>query len=772
MTMFIRRLTALWVATLTVTLSLAMPALPVRQQIELADGSVTEATLMGDEHYHYWLTDDQQVIDTDADGRHFISSMTPEQAAGMRHAQSVRHAQLVNRRRASVGTRALQPKRGLVILANFSDRRFAIQNPRTAFSDMLNKQGYNTNGATGSTRDYFNTSSMGRYVPDFDVVGPVTLSQTEAYYARNSMEHVPEMIVEACRLVDDQVDFTRYDDDEDDYIDFVFVYYAGYSQAEGAGAYTIWPHRSVVYPGQNISGDWSDQQFDGKYLYDYACTAELRGTSGTQMCGIGTFTHEFGHVLGLPDFYETNYSTYHKTLGQWDIMDAGSYCNDQKTPPSYSAYERTFMGWLVPDTLDEAADISLPNLHDTNKAYYISSNDRQHPEGGSSNSNIYYLVENRQRKGWDAYLPGHGMLLTRIAYDRTKWRNNTVNNSISNMGVDIIEADGYAPTAYDRTTGYYGKQGDCYPTPYVQDAAPTTYQTLNDIYERDSVIYFGFRKPLDGVSVKVLYDLQYGWIGGAGKYKPGDTVRICVQPTEGYVLYNWGSEQQTGDTLTFIARNDTLIRPVFVLGGRCGEHATWRIVAGTLYIEGNGDINDYTPTRNPAPWTANADQITSIHIGDGITGVGTYAFFTMTSVRSIELPATIRRLGNNAFQRCTSLTSLKLSTRIPPETEANTFMTLNTNVHIIVPCQTLDKYRNTWTVFTTFEEVSPCEDDPLRDHINITDGMLETDLADEFYVYDIYGRIIAHRNQPGTIELSRGMYIIHSLGQHLKIYIK
>ena len=154
------------------------------------------------------------------------------------------------------------------------------------------------------------------------------------------------------------LDFTQYDTDGDGYVDNVFVYYAGYNEAEGGAANTIWPHRWSV----SDAGITSGITFDGKKINDYSCTSELKGTSGTNMCGIGTFCHEFGHVLGLPDFYDTS-GTQSNTLDEWDIMDYGAYSNSGCTPPAYSAYERFFLGYLTPQQINTASDITLQPMY-------------------------------------------------------------------------------------------------------------------------------------------------------------------------------------------------------------------------------------------------------------------------------------------------------------------------------------------------------------------------------------------------------------------------
>ena len=195
--------------------------------------------------------------------------------------------------------------RSLVILVNFADKSFVVPDPKAAFSRLLNTEGYNENGGTGSARDYFRASSNGQFNPNFDVVGPYTLPNTMAYYGGNDSDDYDlrpaDMVIHACSLANEFVNFADYDIDNDGYVDNVFIYYAGFNEAEGANENTVWPHRWVVYSG-NYTGS---KVFDGKTVYDYACTSELKGSSGSTMCGIGTFTHEFGHVIGLPDHYHT-----------------------------------------------------------------------------------------------------------------------------------------------------------------------------------------------------------------------------------------------------------------------------------------------------------------------------------------------------------------------------------------------------------------------------------------------------------------------------------
>jgi hypothetical protein len=163
------------------------------------------------------------------------------------------------------------------------------------------------------------------------------------------------------------------------------------------------------------------------------------------MCGIGTFTHEFGHILDLPDFYDI-YNSGHVALGYWDVMDTGCYLNNGRTPSGYSAYERFFLNWLTPRVINSAENDTLHALNTSNEALLVCQSGIHNLQGNNPNPKLFYLLENRQKTAWDTYLPGHGMLVTRINYDSYKWAMNEVNTNANAMGVDIMRAGGTAGT--------------------------------------------------------------------------------------------------------------------------------------------------------------------------------------------------------------------------------------------------------------------------------------------------------------------------------------
>ena len=453
------------------------------------DGSELIVYQHGDEYFHWMTNEKGEWLKMDVDGFYRVTeALSDEEIEAKRMAAPRRVAQA-----QKVATPLNIAPRGLVILVNFTD--VAFETSKAEMDSMLTGKNYTRDysytyrGKTynvtseGSARKYFEDASFGQYNPQLDVVGPVTVSNNMKYYGANNSagsDKYPEiMIKEACELVNDSVDFSLYDNNKDGYVDFVYVIYAGYGEADGADANTIWPHAWYLY-----SAAGKRCEVDGKVVDLYACGNEMDNHTKDHT-GIGTFCHEFSHVLGLPDLYTTEGQT-HKTLGEWSILDYGPYNNEGNTPPMYSAYERFFMGWLTPELIIDSANIVLEELNGSQHALLISETDQHNLIGNDPNPTKFYLLENRQQEGWDKYLPGHGLMLTYVQYSSKKWAENTVNNNAKSMGVDLIEADGKAPD-YNQ-----GKETDLFP------AGAKAYlkiegHAIEEIEEMDGVIKFKYK---------------------------------------------------------------------------------------------------------------------------------------------------------------------------------------------------------------------------------------------------------------------------------------
>lgn len=334
-------------------------------------------------------------------------------------------------------------KHGLVVLAQFKDVSF--KHTREDFERLLTEDGYDLNGATGSAMEYFNDQFEGKMKFSFDVTSIVTLPFNRTYYGSNGSDGADkapaEMVRDACKLVDDDIDFSLYDDDGDGSVDNVFVFFAGSDEAEGADEECIWSHAWYVYSGAGIT-----LKLDGVKIDRYACTSEIsrrytsQGKFDEYLSGIGTFCHEYSHTFGLPDFYDTNYEKEGGwAAGLWgrtSLMDGGNGNNNGNTPPNFNAIERELLGIAKALPLETDGQYSLSPVHQSNEFYKMATDV----------DDEYFLFECRSDAGWDAHIGGSGMLIYHI--DRTKghirkWDiTNEVNADASHQCADLIEADG------------------------------------------------------------------------------------------------------------------------------------------------------------------------------------------------------------------------------------------------------------------------------------------------------------------------------------------
>lgn len=476
-----------------------------------------------------------------------------EPAAGQNFACHHRGAtqQLSLIRKAGKNRHSLErqmPPRVLVILTQFSNKDFREANDKAAWQQFFQGTGV-------SVRQYFIDQSFGQYSPEFDVVGPVTLDKTYEYYGKNidgEDQAAEQMIADACRKADALgVDFTLYDADGDGYVDCVYVLYAGKGEADSKDENSVWPHN------YRIEDAGLECILDGKHINTYVCSNELNAAQGRE--GIGTACHEFSHVLGLPDMYPTNGVEDYKTLGAWDLMDYGAYNNNTLTPPAYSAYERWFMGWTEPYLLAEPANFVLPDLNQSGFCGIITADGQSNLNGLMPDPTDFYLIENRQQtKGtWDEYLPGHGMLLTKISFVYSRWLYNEVNNLEKKMSIDIIEADGIAPhyatvlengTLMEKDNGYRGKEGDTYPAKNATSVTLFNTYPLENITESSGVIRFDFMGGVSKCEVSFYSNSQYGTCTtsslsetskGAGITLPAATAK------SGYTFLGWATTKRS-----------------------------------------------------------------------------------------------------------------------------------------------------------------------------------------------------------------------------------
>lgn len=420
-----KRWFTLWVVLFIVLSAMAVPAKPgVWRTISLTDGTQVKVQLVGDEFMHYYQSADGTRYIYDAASATY-QVYSDSQFSNSRRKAVARRAKANNRRavrrKANVTNIFRGTKKGLIILAQFTDSKFQSGHDRALYNKIANAENYTDNGFKGSVKDYFKAQSAGQFELDFDVVGICQLKNPCSYYGENDAYtgddlHAGEMVAEACQWAATQgVDFSKYDWDGDGEVDQVFVLYAGKGEADGGAVSTIWPHEFAL----SASDYGKSLSFNGVTVDTYACSAELNDRD--QLDGIGTFCHEFSHCMGFPDLYDTGYSGWFG-MGDYDLMSAGNYNGDSKCPAGYSAYEKHKCGWLTyQDVTNIEEDLNVTGL----KA--ISEGGSAYVVKNKAHEDEYYIIENRQNTGWDAYLPSEGVMITHVDYDANIWWNNMPN---------------------------------------------------------------------------------------------------------------------------------------------------------------------------------------------------------------------------------------------------------------------------------------------------------------------------------------------------------
>ncbi len=367
----------------------AVPATPLPVVRTMADGTQQEVLLWGDENGSYLTTLAGKRIDGSfvGVGSGVVWDATQSEAALQHAPQRTMRSYYV----PHTGTVRIP-----VILVNFTDLQFTLENAKEQFNALYNTTGGSNPNATGSVHGYYAASSDSVLNLVFDVYGPYDLSHDMAYYGGNTKyshtQRGEQLVQEAASLASNAgVDFSQYDANGDGYVDNLSVVVAGYNEAEGGPEDAIWPYYSTLS---------SSSTYSGKRLRGYLVISEYRGSGGKIQAGIGTYCHEFGHALGLPDLYDTDQSSRY-TVGSWTVMCSGCYNNNGSTPPTFTAFERFMMGWLTPEQLTKRSNYVLDPIESSNKAYLLAASTHNlEPESPSPAE--YFLVENRQQVGWDA----------------------------------------------------------------------------------------------------------------------------------------------------------------------------------------------------------------------------------------------------------------------------------------------------------------------------------------------------------------------------------
>ena len=554
----------------------AVPADPTPMVVTQPDGSTLTVVLHGDEFFHFTTTADGYTVLKDgtgfytyavadgdrlvpsgrvardlsrrsADDRNFLSSV-PKGLTGQADVTSGRRMlgkrNAVMRRVGADGMWDYENFKGLIILINYTNKKFMMSDANEFYDDMVNTHdfsGYSFHNRyvrmTGSVRDYFYDNSAHLFDPHFDIVGPVDVSYACTY--PQSTNRADVVFHAALDSVDSMIDFSDYDTDGDGYVDMVFFLVAGFSANYGGNNENyLWPHMYYLF---------NEPMRDGVSFGLYACSTEIAGWEGYggegyyyDVNGIGTFCHEFGHVLGLPDLYDTDYEGSggeSRNPGEWSIMAGGSGNNFGRNPVGYSLYERYALGFTQPVVLDQEGVHELQALDISNVGYRLNT----------PNEKEFFLIENRQAGKWDTNLPGRGMMIARV--DSTNeyiWWANQVNCDPKHMYYELLRAS------------YIGRDSEYDPFPGAADITSITNFTspslltwnrifndysIFDIAEQDEVISFKL-KP-DSSILTIVEDFENMPVtsnqsakGVRGVYSKWDFSKCAVAEVEDTVWCN------------------------------------------------------------------------------------------------------------------------------------------------------------------------------------------------------------------------------------------
>lgn len=481
-------------------------------QVRQMDGTVITVILRGDEHINWYTTLDGVLLVQGADNNYYIGKV--EKSGNLIATKQLAHEAQI-RSQAERNLIAKQDKekffayvnkiaeesentydnspltrspiidsgyngvpyfphtgspKALVILAEFQDTTFTIQDTKNVFTNYLMNEGhftdtrYNQDKNYKGVRGYFKDCSYGKFTPTFDVVGPVKLPKPQAIYGAGKNDRVDLLIADACSAVDGTVNFADYDANGDGLVDLVYVIYAGHSaNVTGNKITDIWPKSGTV----NISNT-----FDGKSIQRFGVSNELAGLENKAkdketINGIGLFCHEFSHTLGLPDIYAYRTPAENQDdqgMEFWDLMDGGTEVRGGRVPASYLAWEREVMGWMKIDELKNDSSIEkLKSIDNGGKAYKIIN---------PNDSNEYIVLQSIQKgpwyQGWTKDNYAKGLLAYRVSYPSKKVNVlDYPNNEKGKPRVIPIPADGKILAAANAggsiTTYTQQLNGDLYP---------------------------------------------------------------------------------------------------------------------------------------------------------------------------------------------------------------------------------------------------------------------------------------------------------------------
>lgn len=408
-----------------------------------------------------------------------------------------------------------------VILVNFKDVQFTVNNPRAAFEQFFNgttqtEMGNANSYNNGSVAKYFSDMSSGNFTPVFKVYGPVTLDSLESYYggsdAYGGGERPEAMIRHAIdklqATADNITDATQFCTDGNT-IDCIYILYAGLAQNDGGVNTSVWAKTGST--NATIAGKSARWYSMAGELSPWQTSEDsVRGiTQGMPMiAGVGTTCHEFSHALGLPDFYPTNGNAYidNQEMEYWDLMDGGEYSGNGFCPTAYTAFEKNEMEWPVNiEELTESRTVTMDTpTEDGGTAYKIVN---------PNNSSEYIMLEYIRRTGWNRRQYGNGLMVYHVNRPSGDITSMTrFNNTPEYPGMAIVPADGACLSSYidsNRPDYVTSLRGDLFPGTGNQDPDTQNVTELSDSKPQPNYCFYNSGMTQKTATNKALRNIRY-----------------------------------------------------------------------------------------------------------------------------------------------------------------------------------------------------------------------------------------------------------------------
>lgn len=531
----------------------------------------------------------------------------------------------------------------LVVLVQFADKKFSTDKATALeqWDKLFNQPGYNEDPFVGSVHDYFLDQSYGKFSLQFDLQY-IDLNQlTERYKSTNYDDENSQYLVADVidTLITRNIDWGKYDWNDDGFVNQLMIIYAGKGMNDGGGSNSIWPHQwwySLHYKDhtaelcQPLAVPGKDKDY---YIDCYCALQEI--AQGQVYGSFGTICHEYAHCFGIPDYYYDNFMV----VGSWDLMDYGNNNGSGFCPPGFSAHERWIMGWLDPVELTGPATVTgMEALCDAPQAYLIRND---------SYENEYYIVENRQKKGWDKELPGSGIMVFHIDFDEGIWTGE-IDECVNSSG-----RKRYTIFPASNKTSVYNSNNWGYPYLNNDILSDRSKPASTLLYKNNGTGYMG--KPLSNMSITDSV-ASFSFMEPAGN--------ISVVEGIWYTIYN-----------------DDLTARVAMPDNMESNYTDTVIIPQTIVFQG--------------------DSLT-------VTGLGRNCFMS-SNIKSLDLPISVTHIDKHALYSCNNLNTVTIRNQQPPTVDVSP-VDGNTvyfgNITLRVPRGSLEAYQSApyWNQFSKIVE--------------------------------------------------------------------